>query len=405
MRARCCLGLMLLGVWACDSRPVPAADGALDVRADGAPGSDVQPRPDATLHTCKKLVALGATPLGPKTENNARPAMVHDGIQFGVAWLYGKDFSATSPATLRFTRVDSAGKAHNAEGVKVGAATSVVQPALAYGGAEYAVLYRGPSPAITDVTVLARLRPDGTSKHKALAVAGASRSLALARSGNGYAALMAQESKSSDRLVFARIDAKGTVTTKIVQSAGGYWLPWLSPRTGGYVAGWGGVFARLGPDGALQHTTMLNNGMSQVYATSAVGYSVAYISYSGPSKDNVQLQLLDTLGKPVGPPQVAGGNSGFGAKISRYIALVWTGGMHIVVYSRYSSGGSQQVVAQLLDAQASPVGGPVAMPVCTSKPAFVDLAAAWGKDTLAVTFIGSTSKSARLCVSRMRCQP
>ena len=405
MRASYCLGLMLLTVPACDSRPVPAADGALDVRADVTPRPDALPRQDATLHTCKKLVALGATQLGPKTENNARPAMVHDGTQFGVAWLHGKDFSATSPATLRFTRVDSAGKAHTAEGIKVGAATSVVQPGLAYGGGEYAVLYRGPSPAITDVTVLARLRPDGTSKHKALAVAGVSRSLALVRSGNGYTALMAQESKPSDRLVFARIDAKGTVTTKVVQSSGGYWLPWLSPRTGGYVAGWGGVFARLGPGGALQHTSMLKNGMSQVYAASAVGYAVAYIAYSGPSKDNVQLQLLDSLGKPVGPPQVAGGNSGYGAMISRYIALVWTGGMHIVAYARYSSGGSQQLVAQLLDAQASPMGSPVAMPLCTSKPAFVDLAAAWGKDTLAVAFMGSTSKSARLCVSRMRCQP
>jgi len=227
----------------------------------------------------------------------------------------------------------------------------VVQPALAYGGGEFAVLYRGPFPAITNVTVLARLRPDGTSKHKSLAVAGASRSLALARSGNGYTALLAQESKPSDRLVFARIDANGTVATKVVQSSGGYWLLWLSPRTGGHVAGWGGVFARLGLSGALQHTTMLKNGMSQVFAASAVGYAVAYISYSGsPPKDNVQLQLLDTLGKPVGPPQVAGGNAGFGAMISRYIALVWTGGMHIVAYARYSSGGSQQLVAQLLDA-------------------------------------------------------
>ena len=245
MRARCCLGLLLLSVPSCDSRTVPAADGG--TRADGGARIDGAPQPDAstadaTLHTCKKLVALGATPLGPKTKNNARPAMVHDGTHFGVAWLHGKDFSATSPATLRFTRIDSAGKAHTAEGIKLGAATSVVQPALAHGGGEYAVLYRGPSPAMTDVTVLARLRPDGTSKHKALAVAGASRSLALARSGNGYTALVAQESKPSDRRVFVRVDAKGTVTTKVVQSSRGYWFTLLSPRTGGYAAGWGNVF-------------------------------------------------------------------------------------------------------------------------------------------------------------------
>ena len=108
-----------------------------------------------------------------------------------------------------------------------------------------------------------------------------------------------------------------------------------------------------------------------------------------------------------GPPQMAGGNSGYRAMISSYIALVWTGDMHIVAYARYSSGGSQQLVAQLLDAKASPVGGPVAMPLCTSKPAFVDLAAAWGGDTMAVAFMSgyTSSKGARLCVSRVRCLP
>ena len=400
MRIRTCryLSLLLLTFLACDSRPVSVTDG-MPPRSDTGSGSD------ATLHTCKKLVALGATALGPNTDSNARPAMVHDGTHFGVAWLHGKDFSATSSATLRFTRVDSAGKAQTAEGVKLGAANSVVTPALAHGNGEYGVLYRGPSPTMTDVTVLARIRPDGTFKQKVVAVAGVSRNLALVRSGGGDAGLAAETGKSSTRLVFASVDAKGAVTQKVVQSAGGYWLPWLHPRAGGYVAAWENTFARLATGGALQYSTMLKTGMSQVLAPSAVGYAVAYIPFNPPSTGNVQLQLLDALGKPVGPPRVAGGNAGFGAMIARYIAHVWTGGMHIVVYSRYSRGGSH-LVAQLLDAKASPVGGPVNMPLCNTKSAMIDLAAAWGGGTLAVAIMGgfTVSKGARLCVSRLRCQ-
>lgn len=402
------LALLLAGP-ACDSRSVPGGDAS---GLDASSASDGSSAPDAASHTCNKLVAMGTTLLGPKSQLNARPALTHDGTRFGVAWLHGKDFSATNQATLRFTRVDAAGKADNTAGVEVGAAISVVPPGLAYGGGEYGLLYRAPSPAIGDVSVLSRLGPDGSARHKAVTLGGNSREVTLARSGNGYAALLVEPgSSASYTLQFATVDAKGTVKRKKIHSGAGYWLNWLAPRTGGYAAAWGNTFARLDPGGAVQHTATLKNGMSAVYSASAVGYAVAYIDLSASSKENVRFQLLDPQGKPVGPPRMAGTSAGFGAMIARYIALVWTGGMHVVVYTRYPGAGSQ-LVAQLLDSKGISKGQPVAVPVCSPKQPGVNLAAAWGGGglaggTLAVAAMGgySANSAAQLCLSRMRCMP
>jgi hypothetical protein len=101
-----------------------------------------------------------------------------------------------------------------------------------------------------------------------------------------------------------------------------------------------------------------------------------------------------------------GTNASFGAMISRYIAMVWTGDMHIVVYTQYQSSGASRLVAQLLDAKGAKVGHqPVAMPMCSPKQAGVDLAAAWGGGTLSVATMGgySSTKATQLCVSRVRC--
>jgi len=398
------MALLLLALTTCDSRVVNAVVGDARAETDGAPLQDLR------LQTCKRLVALGATALGPKTDYNALPALTHDGTHFGVAWLHGRSFSTSSPAALRFTRVDSGGRASSPEGVPVGTAVSSMLPALAHGGGEYGLLYREAKPGSTD-TLLALLRPDGTTRQTWIVGTGTAWSLALARSGQGYAALVAEEGKLSDNLILARINIMGTGASykKTVQTGNGYWLPWLALRPGGYMAAWDSTLARLGPDGTLQHSVQIKGGYSTVWAPSAVGYAVAYLSTTGsPPGDNVQLQLLDALGKRIGPPQAVGGSAGYGAMIARYISLTWTGGMHIVVYSRYSSSGSSQLVAQLFDAHASPVGGPVSMPMCTTRPAStVNLAAAWGGDTLAVAVRGgsSGSQSARLCLSRVRCQP
>jgi hypothetical protein len=390
---------LLLASTGCPTRTAVSTDGG-EPRADGTAKSDT------THHTCKQLVAAGTTLLGPTSELNARPAMTHDGTHFAVAWIHGQDFSATSPATVRFTRVDSAGKAETAVGVKVGAAISVVTPALVHGGGEFGLLYRAPSPAIGDATVLARLRADGIPKQKAVVVGGDSRELALARSGVGYAALVVEPVKTTNyRLSFASVDAKGALSSKVIHTGGGYWLSWLSPRAGGYGAAWDHTFARLDAGGGMMHTTTLKSGMSAVYSASAVGYALAYLDLSMGSKENVWFQLLDPQGKPVGPARGVGTPASFGAMISRYIAMVWTGDMHIVVYTQYQSSGASRLVAQLLDAKGAKVGQPVAMPMCSPKQPGVDLAAAWGGGTLSVATMGgySSTKAARLCVSRIRC--
>ena len=409
MRAWIWPGVLLLAATACHTRSVPAADGAGDLRTDAVP-SDSLLTADAAPHTCKQLVALGSTQVGPNTGYSARPSVAHDGSQFGVAWHHGKSFSngtPGAPVTLRFTRVDSAGKAQSPEGVKVGDATSDVQPALAYGGGQYAVLYRGASlSGLSGQTVLDRLRPDGTSKQR-VSVTAAPRSVALTWSGGGHAALVAEKGASNDTLVLATVDTKGAVTRKVVQSGGSYWLPWIAPRAGGYVAAWGGSFARLSATGSLQQVTMIKSGMSPVYSPSSVGYAVAYLDFHGtPPKENVLFQLLDPSGKALGQPRGAGQNADYGAMIARYIAMVWTGGMHVVVYSRWSTTGSA-LVAQLLDHKGATVGTPVPLPLCTPKPLFVNLAAAWGNGSLAVAASGgySSGKGARLCVSRIRCLP
>ena len=407
MRAGIWTGVLLLAVAACHSRSVPAADDAVDARTDAARSDSLVT--DASPHTCKQLVALGATQVGPNTGYSGRPSVVHDGTHFGVAWLHGNSFTNGSPAvpaTVRFTRVDSAGKPQSSEGVKVGEATSDVQPALAYGGGEYAVLYRGPTLGLPGLTLLHRLRPDGTAKQK-VSVTVAARSVALAWSGDGHAALVAERGAATDTLVLATVDAKGAVTRKVVQSGGSYWLPWIAPLAGGYAAAWGSSFARLSTTGSLQQVTLIKNGMSPVYAPSGGGYAVAYIDFHGtPPKENVQFQLLDPQGKAVGQQHAAGQNAEYGAMIARYISLVWTGGMHVVVYARWTST-SSALVAQLLDGKGATVGTPVALPLCPPKPMFVNLAAAWGKDSLAVATMGgyNSAKGARLCVSRLRCVP
>ncbi len=399
--------LVLLASPACHTRSVPASDGTVDLQTDAQP-SDAPRAPDAGPHSCKRLVALGATPLGPKTEYNARPAVVHDGTHFGVAWLHGKAFTFGTPAatmTLRFTRVDSAGKAPG-EGVKVGLATSDVVPALVSGSGEYAVLYKAPSPATPAVTVLQRLRPDGTAKQKALVVAGETQSLALARTGSGYAALAVEKGKPSQTLVFVGVDAKGVWTRRTVHTGGSYWFPWLRQYANGYAAAWDTAFARLSKGGATLKVTPVTGGISPMYSESGGGHAVAYIrSHGTPPVDNLELRLLDAEGKQVGKPRVVGGNAAYGAVIARYVSLVWTGGMHVAVYARWTKTSKSPLVAQLLDGKGVPVGGPVVVPLCTSNPAYMDLAAAWGKDTLAVATNGFTSTGARLCLSRIRCLP
>ena len=398
------VALVLLPLTSCGSRAVTGVSGDAQSTGDAAP-----PR-DLSLHTCKRLVAHGATALGPAKDYNAQPALTHDGTHFGVAWLHGRSFSTSSPADLRFTLIDPAGKAAAQEGVLVDTAASFLTPALVHGGGEYGLLYRESKPGKSD-TLLAVLGPDGATRKTWKVGTGEIRGLALARSGQGYAALVAKEGRPRDELIFARINIKGAgaVLSTTVQTGGGYWLPWLAPRSGGYMAAWDSSLARLGPDGALQHSAQIKGGFTAVWAPSAVGYAVAYISSAGsPPTDNVHLQLLDTLGKQIGPPRTVGGTADFGAMIAKYISLTWTGGMHIVVYSRYTSTGSPRLVAQLLDAHASPVGGPVNMPMCNTRPPVtVHLAAAWGGDTLAVAVRegSSGSQSARLCLSRVRCQP
>ena len=403
MRKRMWPCVLLLAGAACHTRSVPATDDAA-----GAVGSDSQPGADAAPHTCKQLVALGATRVGPATGYGGRPSVVHDGTHFGVAWLHGKTYSSSPgvAVSLRFTRVDSAGKAQPAEGVKVGDAFSDVQPALAHGGGEYAVLYKGSSAGLAGMTLLDRLRPDGTSRQRVPVTVG-SRSVALAWSGGGHAALVVEKGAVDDTLVLATVDKKGTVTRRVIQLSGGYWLPWIAPRAGGYAAAWGSTFARLSAAGGLQKQTLVTSGMSPVYAPSGGGYAVSYIAFNGsPPKENLQFQLLDPQGKAVGQPRPAGQNADVGAMIARYISLVWTGGMYVVVYSRWTKT-SSALVAQLLDGKGATVGAPVALPLCTPKPVFVNLDAAWGKGYLAVATMGgySTATDGRLCVSRMRCTP
>ena len=391
------INLLLAGV-GCDARPVPAGD--------GGGGADAVSS-DAAPHTCKQLVATGTTQLGPTTMNNARPSLIHDGSHFAVAWLHGKDFSATSSAMVRFARIDAAGKAEPAAGVEVGPAISVVTPAVAHSGGEYGLLYRAPSPATGDATVLARLKPDGTLVAKAVVVGGDSREVALTLSRDGYAALVVEQVKTnSTRLAFATVDAKGAVARKVIHSNAGYWLSWLAPRAGGYAAAWGNTFARLDAAGNLLQTTTNKTGMSAVFSASAVGYAVAFLELTPPSKEVVRFQLLDSGGMPSGPSRGVGTGASFGAMISRYIAMVWTGGMHIVVYAQYQTGGTR-LVAQLLDAKGGQVGQPVAMPICSSKQPLMDLDAAWGGGTLAVASMGgySSAMHTQLCVSRMRCAP
>ena len=403
--------LLLAG---CDSRtvsvPVPdgaAADGRTDRMVWDAPAY-----PEASAPPCALLVAQGATELGPKTATNARPAVVHDGTHFGVAWLHGQKFTYGTPAStasLLFARVDAAGKAVNAAGAKLGVATSDVLPALTFGGGEYAVLFKTPSPATTPaVTVLQRFRPTGSATGKATVVAGETRGVALAPSpGGGQAALLAEKGKPGDTLVFVGHDAKGVWTRRTVHSGGSYWLPWIGRGASGYAAAWQGGFARLSPGGAPQQVTTGGGGISPAYSVSASGYAVAYIrSHGSPPTDNVEFQRLGAGGTADGKARVVGGNASYGALIASYVSLVWTGGMHVVVYERYSST-SSALVAQLVDAKGGTVGGPVTVPLCTPKAVVVDLAAAFGGDTLAVVTRGAHpgAEGVRLCVSRMRCMP
>ena len=80
--------------------------------------------------------------------------------------------------------------------------------------------------------------------------------------------------------------------------------------------------------------------------------------------------------------------------------------MFVLVYSHTMTPAGSQLRAQLLDGSGARGGGAVAVPGCSNRPAsIVDHAAAWGGDTFAVASGGfSSGKSARLCVSRLRCE-
>ena len=78
--------------------------------------------------------------------------------------------------------------------------------------------------------------------------------------------------------------------------------------------------------------------------------------------------------------------------IARYISLTWTGGMFVVVYSHTITPTGSQLRAQLLDGSGAKVGGAVGLPGCANRPSsIVNLAAAWGGDTLAVASSGYSS--------------
>jgi hypothetical protein len=402
--------ILLLGAAAgCGGRPAAGADSGT-ASSDQLARSDRLLAPDrrtpvadaAAARTCSSLKLVGQTSLELADTMKLGPQVVFDGERFALIWHSQPGYVSSLNGELRFALVDAAGKTETPAGLVLGSDDGSLRAALgtsAIHAGQYAVARRPVSP--TCHLEYSRIDAKGKVAGGGLCIAGQFNQAALSPHPTGQALFLAEQSGVPRLLV---VDTASPPPGKILGSNQVMASLWLAPRPGGFAAAWATTNSNselflLDQSFALLKTTKVGHGKVKhpSFAVLPDGLAAVY-AVAGSLASPIESEIYDAAGQPLAHQQVA--LRGDYVATTDETALSWTGSQLVAVYSAPVSG---RYTVRLLDAGGKPAGDPVPVPNCLATAR--DLAAAWGKDRLAVVTINEASgvMQTSVCVTLMGC--
>lgn len=403
INARWAVVLGVLGVWlatGCGGRSGlfgPGGGGGADSATAPADGGS----PDSGgVPVCSALTQASQTLLQFDDDVKAGLRLAFDGTAFVAIWHSQPAVISSLIGDLRLARVDRAGKSNTSEGVVLATDNGVTLPGLSAARGEVAVVHRPILSSGGPYLLVRRLDASGKTTRGTLIESDA-RHAAVTPHGDGHLLLLAERSGVPELVT---VSAEGAVkrvyalvTAQIIDWVG----LWPTPG-GGYAAslyssnknGW---FTLL--DSAWKRTAMASMGHGALITSPALtplpgGFAGTY----QPSARKVELELYDEKGKDTLRTPLASAARATAEK--EVTALAWTGKQLAAVYPG-PAGGTYQ--ARLVGADGKPAGAAVTIKNCVGSAG--QMAAAWGKDRLAVATLvqGSGVVSAGICLTLLRC--
>jgi hypothetical protein len=387
-----------------DSRPDLPSDSA---RKEGAPADLLRPgdlpvRLDAPSGPCTRLEVVGQLKLACKGQYpnitdpfNLSGAVTHNGQGFGVTWVV-KQSGGVQQGQLKFIRIDY--KANVVTSKHATIASNAAGPQITFGPGGYGVYYNsGTSAALA-------LGTEQGAFYSALSVGPATLFYAWTRDATGYARLSSAD-VAGEPLVFERLQPSGPAGKQVVDTGAAYLGQWLAPRPGGFAAAWADELVLLDSNGKPvgPPVKVLSKALASPAAFVVAGASGYGVVYARVSDHHLEGQLLDAAGKPKGAPRpIAQAYLDSAALFSRRIFLEWTGTHYLLTYP---TKGASSPRLQVLDAAMNLVGSPVALPGCSQISHTTSTA--FGAGRLAVaTSGGGYSKSwcSTACVAVLECR-
>lgn len=386
-----------------DSRPDQPSDSA---RGEGPPSDLLRPgdlpvRLDAPSGPCARLEVVGQLKFTSKgtypyltDAYNTSGAVTHNGEGFGITWVV-KQFGGGTQGQLRFNRIDY--KANVVSSKHATIASNAAGPQITFGPWGYGVYYHSGKSATlalgTKQGVFSGAQPAGP----------ATPFYAWTRDATGYARLSSAD-VAGEPLVFERLQPSGPAGKQVVDTGAAYLGQWLAPRPGGFAAAWADELVLLDSAGKPvgPPTKVLSKSLASPAAfvvTGASGYGAVYARVSD---HHMEGQLLDAAGKPKGAPRlIAPVHLDSAALYSRRIFLEWTGTHYLLTYP--TKGGSPRV--QVLDGAMKLVGSPVALPSCSQISHTTSTAYGAGRFAVAYTGGGySKPTGSTACVAVLECR-